>query len=74
MMAKRGRAPRPRDASPHVRADEPGPEIMPVKFFVLAAMFAAGLIVTVPPTAHAGSCQTHCYWIGNQQYCNTYCY
>jgi hypothetical protein len=47
---------------------------MPVKFFVLAAMFAAGLIVTVPPTAHAGSCQTHCYWIGNQQYCNTYCY
>ena len=23
---------------------------------------------------HAVMCQTSCYWVGNQQYCTTYCY
>ena len=43
-----------------------------VKRFVLAAVLA---VVSVG-TAYAGyrQCQTSCYWIGNQQYCNTQCY
>jgi hypothetical protein len=40
--------------------------------------FALAAVVTVAlyGTAYAGyrQCQTSCYWVGQQQYCNTQCY
>jgi hypothetical protein len=42
-----------------------------IKRFILAAVLAVATV----GTAYAGyrNCQTTCYWIGNQQYCNTVC-
>lgn len=40
--------------------------------------FALSVVLTVAVvgTAYAGyrNCQTNCYWVGKQQYCNTTCY
>jgi hypothetical protein len=51
-----------------------GMEIVTMRFFVLAAMFAASIVVAMPPKAHAGSCTTTCYGSGGYRTCNTYCY
>lgn len=41
----------------------------------LAILFAAlAMLGTAIGQARAGSCHTHCYNIGNQQYCDTSCY
>jgi hypothetical protein len=70
--AKRGPTPRPRDTSPHVRADEPGLRTKQMKAFALIALFAASLIVSIP--AHAGSCQTTCYGSAAYRTCQTNCW
>jgi len=38
------------------------------------ALIALGLTLAGLAAAWAGTCNTHCYYIGNQQYCNTQCY
>jgi hypothetical protein len=43
-------------------------KLIGVVLFVVAAVFVTIKLV------HAYQCYTHCYWIGNQQYCNTQCY
>lgn len=44
-----------------------------MKYFVLAAMFAASLAVVVPAKAYQ-NCTTTCYGSGSYRTCNTNCY
>jgi hypothetical protein len=45
-----------------------------MKKLIIAAAFAVSAMAAYVPVSHAGSCQTTCQWIGDFQYCNTYCY
>lgn len=40
-----------------------------MKMFLVALAIAGGLI----RAAHAETCYTNCYWLGDQQYCTTQC-
>lgn len=38
---------------------------------LLVALAVAGALTRA---AHAETCYTNCYWLGDQQYCTTQCY
>jgi hypothetical protein len=47
---------------------------------MLLALIGSAFATPMTPIPHksgvtkAGSCHTHCYWIGNSQHCDTNCY
>jgi len=43
-----------------------------MRALIVATVIAGALFVTFH--ARADSCQTRCYWLGNTQICDTYCY
>ena len=52
--------------------DKPQGKTMKIALIVLGLVVLAAIGSHWP--AHAGSCHTTCYAIGNTQHCNTYCY
>lgn len=45
-----------------------------MKKLITTLFIASCLATTAANIVNASSCNTHCYWIGDQQYCQTNCY
>jgi len=46
-----------------------------MKSFLAALLLAAAMAPSLANVAKAQTnCNTTCYWLGDQQICNTYCY
>ena len=40
----------------------------------MAYIYSIVVVLGLTTAALAESCTTTCYWVGDYQYCNTYCY